>query len=120
MTNQQRFAKDLLSRAGLFYGSGEEPDDDGDQILNMNDTWGWATAYGEHVPDEDLPEVARLFVAYGFCGVLYWVSKKNDDMESEFSHINRFVQFVREEEKLREGLTSSQHAYKKSEYTISG
>jgi len=114
-------AKKLLSDAGLFYypiGQCDDPEDE--QVLNQNDTWGWATAFGQKVEDDDLPNVARLFVDYGFCGVLYWVSEKNEQMQSEFSHINRMVQFVRNEEKIRiENKTLSAYAYNKREYLVS-
>lgn len=89
-------ARHLLTVAGLFDAEGE--DAALRQTLCCNDTWGWATAWGEYVPDEELPEVARLFVAYGWCGVLYWISERHGQMRSEFDDVNRCVQFVRNEE----------------------
>ena len=114
-------AKKLLSDAGLFYypiGTCEEKDDE--QVLNMNDTWFWASAFGQKVDDSEILDVCRLFVDYGFCGVLYWVSEKNEKMEAEFSHVNRMVQFVRNEERVRkEHSTLSEYAYAKAEFIIS-
>lgn len=116
--------KKLLSDAGLFYWTADEIDEDDDpdmlQTLNMNDTWAWAAAFGQYVPDDKIKEVADLFQTYGFCGVLYWVSEQNNQMESEFSHVNRMVQFVRTEEALRKSVDSrSQYAYLKRTYTLS-
>lgn len=114
-------SKKLLSAAGLFfYGIGECEDPEDECVLNMNDTWAWACAFGQKVEDNDMPEVCRLFINYGFCGVLYWVSEKNDGMQSEFSHINRMVQFVRNEERimhLSDGATN--YAFSKAQYLIS-
>lgn len=114
-------AKKLLSDAGLFFWPlGKCNDHEDEQTLNMNDTWAWGTAFGQKVEDGDAIEVARLFVDYGFCGVLYWVSEKNEQMQSEFSHINRMVQFVRNEEKIRiESGGLNAYAYGKQEYLIS-
>lgn len=112
-------AREYLQQAGVFYG---DYDDDPKicQTLNQNDTWGWATAWGEYVKDEELPEVARLFSLYGDCGILYWVSEKNEQMKSEFYPMNRKVEFVRHEEKLVKefGYWKSEWAYKKSVYTV--
>lgn len=113
-------AKELLTKADVFFGVDDE---DGDppamnQTLNMNDTWAWACADGEYVPDEDLPEVARLFWQYGHCGILYWVSERTG-VKSEFHDINRFVEFVRNEELIRADEPSpSKRAYQRHEYTI--
>ena len=107
-------ARKLLDAADVFF----EPDDE-EIVLNMNDVWGWATAYGEYVKDEELPELAGLFWNYGWAGILYWVSEKNNNMESEFYDVNRCVQFVRHEERLRKSVpNSSKRAYKKLSYTI--
>ena len=60
----------------------------------------------EYVSDEELPKVANLFWNYGWCGILYWASKKNNGMKSEFFDNNRFIEFVENEEKImkRQGL----------------
>ena len=111
-------ARKLLLAADLVYGK-DEDSPNGDQVLNMNDTWGWALAWGEPVPDEDLVEVARLIRKYGFCGALYWMSERHNQMRSEFEDINRFVEFVRNEEAIRkEVVGSSALAYAKRSYTI--
>lgn len=89
------------------------------QQLNMNDVWGWALAYGVDVTDEELPELARLYRAYGYCGVLYWVAEKDGWERSEFEDITRFVQFVREEERIRKEVPgSSARAYAKRGYVV--
>ena len=99
-------ARELLGKAGLFFDA-----DDGDdteesrqkmaQTLNMNDVWGWACADGKYVPDDKLPELAALFYRYGWAGVLYWVSEQSGGMRSEFHDNNRFIDFVRHEERLK-------------------
>jgi hypothetical protein len=66
-----------------------------------------------------LPEVARLFWNYGWCGILYWMSERHDQMKSEFHDINRFVEFVRREEDIRKEVPdSSERAYVKREYVL--
>lgn len=92
---------------------------EGKFVLNMNDTWCWASGWGEDIPDDKLVEVAKLFVDYGQCGLLYWVSEQHEGMRSEFEDINRFVDFVRAEERLRKDLPdSNKRAYKKLVYTL--
>jgi len=102
-------ARNLLRLACVTF-DGDEDDDPAvneklKQTLNMNDVWGWGTAYGEYIPDEELPEVAGLFCSYGFCGLAYWVSERNGGMMSEFHDINRAIEFVRHEESLRKDET---------------
>lgn len=115
-------ARDFLTLAGVFYHW--DPVEDADepemrQTLNMNDTWVWASAWGEQVADNDLPEVARLVREYGYPGALYWVSEKHDKMRSEFQDINRFVDFVRHEERIKaEEPSSNKRAYRKVTYTL--
>ena len=109
-------AKQLLSAAGVCYPEDEEMPG---LHLNMNDTWGWALAWGEPVPDDKVVEVATLFSYYGTCGLLYWVSEQHNQMRSEFADINRFVDFVRNEERVRkETPDSSERAYRKITYKI--
>ena len=111
-------ARQFLIIADVFF------DDDEDfakssQTLNLNDTWGWAMSWGEYVKDEDLPAVAELFFRYGFGGLLYWVSRKNDNMRSEFHDVNRQLEFVATEEAIRTAIpNSSKRAYQKRTYTI--
>lgn len=117
-------SRQLLRLAGVFYFDEDSDllEDEGPewlQTLNMNDTWGWASAFGEYVPDDQLPIVAELYRSYGWCGILYWVSERNNQMKSEFQDINRFVEFVRYEEKLKVDVpNSSRRAYTKSVYTL--
>lgn len=109
-------AKQLLELAGVLY---PEDEDTKGLVLNMNDTWGWATAWGEPIPEDKVVEVATLFERYGSCGLLFWVSEQHEAMRSEFKDINRFVDFVRQEEKLRKDLPdSNKRAYKKVTYTL--
>lgn len=129
-------AREMLKRAGLFYYDDGDPPDPEEypteekrkaigQTLNMNDTWGWATAFGQEITDEELPKVASLFWQYGRCGVLYWVSEKNksadgEPMRSEFEDINRFVDFVRNEERVaKECHDAGKNLYSyKASYTL--
>src|SRR3990167_7741557 len=67
-------AAQLLENADVFYPA---DDDIPSHTLNMNDTWFWASAWGEEVEDGELVEVATLFWRYGNAGLLYWVSKKH-------------------------------------------
>ena len=116
--NEFEMARRLLIAADLVYGK-DEDSPDGDQILNMNDVWGWAISWGEHVPNDELPVVADLVRRYGMCGALYWVSERHDHLRSEFEDINRFVEFVRHEEAIRTEVSgSSARAYAKRSYTI--
>ena len=113
-TEQQ--AEKLLRQAGLF----SDDDEDNDHVMiNLNDTWGWACADGEEVPDENLPELAMLFWRYGWCGVLWWVSQQRDGCRSEFADVNRFLDFVAAEEAIRRDIPdSNKRAYAKCQYTI--
>lgn len=120
-------ARELLSKAGLFfYDNRKQLDEFGDgndsellQTLNLNDVWGWAVADGEYIPDENLAEAAELFYRYGNCGILYWVSERRGGERSEFRDVNRFIDFVREEEKLRREIPNpSKRAYKKITYAL--
>ena len=111
-------ARDLLTAADVFF----EPDEDEEssrQTLNMSDTWARACADAEYVPDDELPRLAELFWRYGNCGILFWVSERNGKMRSEFHDINRFIEFVRQEEAIREEEPkSSKRAYLRRTYTI--
>jgi len=112
-------ARDLLQMAGLFFELDEDDPPELDQMLNMNDVWAWACADGEEVPDDELPRLATLFYRYGWCGVLYWVSERNENMRSEFCDNNRHIDFVRHEEAIRKEFpNSNKRAYAKRTYTI--
>lgn len=115
------YARKLLYAGGVFYDDLGDPEDDDEprQVLNMNDTFAWALAFGEPVSDEELSEVARLFQWYGFNGLNYWVSEKNNQMDSEFFDVSRGIQFVRHEEALRSKIeSSSTRAYTNIKYTL--
>jgi hypothetical protein len=110
--------------ADVFYGFDPTDEDENDpavydNVLNMNDVWGWALAWGEKVPDDKLVEVADLFWHYGWPGLLYWMSERHDKMRSEFHDNNRAIDFVRNEERIRTAFPdSSARAYHKETYTI--
>ena len=106
-----------LNAAGLFFF--EADDEMPPYTLNMNDVWSWASGDCETVSPQELPELARLFQAYGWCGILYWVSEKRGGCRSEFLDNNRFIDFVRHEETLRKEVPgSNERAYKKLVYTL--
>jgi hypothetical protein len=111
---------DEAKRAIMPYCYPQDEDTKG-IVLNMNDTWCWASAWGEDVPDDKIEELADLIWWYGNAGVLYWVSEQHGQMRSEFHDINRFVDFVRNEERLKKEVpNSSKRAYKKLTYTLGG
>lgn len=114
-------ARALLRAAGVLYHNGDADDEDWGErdTINFNDTWCWASAWGERIPEDELPEVARLFGEYGWCGLLYWMSERHEKMRSEFHDVNRFVDFVRAEEEIRKAVPgSSARAYHKASYTL--
>lgn len=118
--DRQTEAREYLQQANVFWVDPE--DDKYKQEIWQNDTWGWAVSFCEDVKDEELGEVARLFRLYGDCGMLYWVSEKNEQMKSEFYPMNRKIEFVKQEEKLivKYGYWESAWAYKKVVYTVGG
>jgi nitroimidazol reductase NimA-like FMN-containing flavoprotein (pyridoxamine 5'-phosphate oxidase superfamily) len=112
-------ARKLLEAADVFFGRNIEDDEKWAQMLNMNDVWCWACADCEYVSDEKLPEVAELFFNYGWAGILYWVSEQHNNMRSEFENNNRFIEFVRQEEKLCKKVPdNNKRAYEKFSYTL--
>ena len=85
---------------------------DGTFSINFNDTWAWACADSELATPEEIPEVARLYRAWGWAGLLYWCSQKRGGLRSEFRDNNRFIDFVaREEAFCRAVPDSSRRAY---------
>jgi hypothetical protein len=121
------FSKDsalrLLNSADVFYGSDADSDSESEEAhtLNMNDTWCWASAWGEEVKDDELVAVATLFWRYGNAGLLYWVSQKHEAMRSEFYDNNRAIEFVENEERIRLAYpNSTARAYHEESYTITG
>lgn len=123
----KKSALTFLRSAHVFYYSDPDPDKEYQQrvaqSLNMNDTFGWALAYGPHIPDDNLVEVAELFWRYGNGGLYYWCTICPDEEErmngSEFEDIQRAIDFVRHEEKERlSGKSSDERAYHKLVYTL--
>ena len=116
-----RQARKLLERSGYTYYDDHEDflEDEESLVLNMNDTFAWATAWSVEIPDNKLIEVADLFQRYGYAGLVYWVSETNNQMKSAFYDINRYIEFVRREEKvIKEMPESNQRAYTRVTYTI--
>lgn len=114
-------AKALLEAADVFFGFDEEwPDGKWERTINLNDTFYWACCDGVVVEDEEMPRVAELFFRYGWCGILYWVAvEKRGGEKPEFLDVQRHIEFVRQEEKLRQEVPSaSKRAYTKLEYTL--
>lgn len=89
----------LLESDGSLW-IGEDDDGRGTVWLNLNDTFGWAVADCEEIKAEDWPELLRLHRKYGWCGLLYWASKREGYREGggEFEDIKRAVAFVAQEE----------------------
>lgn len=113
-------AKAVLKLSGyIFNRDGDEPGNVDEFLIILNDTWGWACADCEPIPEENLIEVAELFRRYGYCGLLYWAGKKQGVTRSEFEDINRFMDFVKNEEAIMaEVPDSNRRAYAKREYTL--
>lgn len=85
--------------------------------INLNDAMWWACSDVEFVPDDALEEVATLLHRYGWCGVLYWCSRRSDRPDPEFEHVKRMIAFVEREEAIRATCKkSSEYAYKKADY----
>ncbi len=97
----------LLESAQVFYPTDADDEPTEKHVLNMNDTWCWASAWGEKVEDGALIEVATLFWRYGNAGLLYWVSQQHKGMRSEFYDNNRAIEFVENEERIRKAFPSS-------------
>ena len=115
---------ELLSKASVFFDcDDEDTSDDGKkwaQTINLNDAFYWACSDGEYVDDSELPRLAELFWRYGYCGVIYWVAvEKRGGEVPEFLDARRFIEFVRQEELLRNNEpSSSKRAYAKLTYTL--
>ena len=50
--------------------------DGDDWYIQLSDTWYYATADGEYVPEEHYEDVIKMHRAYGRAGLLWWVWKK--------------------------------------------
>ena len=115
--NKIEEARQLLTQAGLFFYDDENNDPSPKNYLNLKMRAIWACSDTEFVPDEEMLELRRLFLNYGFCGVYYWVFKQRGLDAVEFADVNRFVQFVREEEAIRAECPSGS-AYLRRSYTV--
>lgn len=116
-------ARSFLKIADVFHEGDADDTPEGrarwEQTLNMNDQWEWALAECHYVPDDKLVEVAELFWRYGWCGILYFVSKETGHRRSEFLDNNRFIDFVLNEERLRtEVPESSKRGYQRLTYVL--
>jgi hypothetical protein len=121
---QSAALKRLRSYGLFFYDNFSELDEDDDpsalRALNLNDTFWWATGYSMFVPDDKIEELDRLFSNYGWCGVLYWVSKNDEHFaQPEFNSVRRMISFVDNEERILTACkSSSEYAYSKDSYKI--
>lgn len=115
-------AKKLLRASDIFFTDEDDAIDPADvdfSWINFNDVWGWASADCECVPEDEIVPLAELFWRYGWSGVLYWASERNNRCRSEFHDINRLVDHVRHEEAIRrEEPDSSKRAYLERSYTL--
>lgn len=110
--------KSFLEMAGIFFDKDEEEGVTA-SVINLNDAMYWGVADGEDVPEAEIPELARLYNAYGWCGVLYWASKKRGMPKVEFLDVARFIEFVQKEEQIRVEIPdTAKRAYEKRTYTI--
>ena len=113
----------FLRLSGIFYYDKlDELDLDEDikflRMINLNDTFWWASAYCEYVEDDEIEEVYRLMIDYGWCGILYWTAKKGK-IEPEFNNVRRMISFVENEEKIKgKCKSSSDYAYSDDKYLI--
>jgi len=118
MITTKEEALTLLNYANVFIAL-DEDELETKQVINLNDAFYWASADAEKVEDDELLEVAQLFINYGWCGIYYWVCNKRGSLKVEFEDINRFIDFVKHEEELvvKEPNTDKR-AYMKYEYTL--
>lgn len=117
----EQAAAGLSDDVRMLLASGEATWKDDHLSLNMNDTWVWASAWCPDVPAGQVAEVAALFRRYGRAGLLYWHSRQEAGMRSEFADVNRMVEFVRREEAVRSEVPDdNERAYHDVVYTIGG
>lgn len=114
-----------LDAFGLFHKLDDDPEwaehqpPKGERDLNLNDTFYWATGWSYRVNADDMKDIAQLFELYGQPGLWYWVMKKEELEKVEFVDVNRMVEFVRNEERIRKAVpSSSKRDYHKEQYTI--
>jgi len=74
-------------------------DTDGHFLLNMNDTFAWACADCEEVPDDKISEVADFFKQYGYAGLTYWVAHQRKEYYSEFKDVRNDIKRIMKLEK---------------------
>lgn len=108
--------RDLLLASGYFFDPDEDfedlPEMKGKIVMSLNDTFFWACADCEIVPDEEVEAVARLFRRYGGCGLYFWAAKKQGHEKVEFKDVQRMIDFVRAEEaQIAREPSSSKRAY---------
>ncbi|MFA5132503.1 MAG: hypothetical protein WC444_04265 [Candidatus Paceibacterota bacterium] len=83
--NEEKALIELLNEGVCFFGSSWDPHKDTSEegaflcigvFLNMNDTFGWATAEGESFDHYDVEDIYRLWKSKGGDGVVEWVCLK--------------------------------------------
>ena len=100
-----------------FYDEEEGPT----EFILMNDIWGWAWADDITLNDDNICRVAELYHIYGSCGLLYYCIETKRYTKSEFTDINRMIQFVQNEERIiAEIPEGNKRVYEKEEYIING
>lgn len=54
--------------------------------INLNDTFSYACADGEHVKENDYPEIVQIWKRWGWIGLVCWSAKKrNEDPAIEYT-----------------------------------
>lgn len=121
MTEEQLAALARIRSSRILFDEDliEEGDGTPPRAIDLNDTFFWACADCEEIPDECLVEVDDLYSRYGLCGVYYWVCKRRGTWKVEFKDIQRMIDFVVREEGLRaEEPNSNRRAYRNLKYTL--
>lgn len=105
----------LLS-TGFFY----DIDEDYPRLtVNINDIF-CPGADSEEVPRKHFIFVSRLIQDYGFGGLLWYVAQKRGSKYpyGKFRHYNRMIEFVRNEENIRNKYYNEKYYYRKYSYTL--
>lgn len=89
-------------------------------MISMGDVWAWASADAITVTDDNVKQIAKLYSKYGFCGLVYYQCKVLGEWESsEFVDINRYIEFVDNEERICQEVPDyNARGYAKRTYII--